>query len=140
MVPYMIAPDLIPEVWNRLEPMIRRSCEESQGMASVDQILGMLMNGDAVCMGVGEEGEPRLLIVATIVQYPQYRAVRIIALSGSKLRESMQHFSVLEDWALSQGAIEIEGWCKPAVARMHARNGAKPKVTIMSWDLRGKLQ
>jgi hypothetical protein len=140
MRPYLIGRELIPEVWDQLEPMIKRSCDRSQGMASVDQILGMLLAGEAVCMGVSENGQPMLVIVATVVQYPVYCAARVIALAGKNLKEAAKHFSVLEDWALSQGAVEIEGWCGPAIARMHYRNGAKHKVSIVTWDLRSKLQ
>ena len=54
--------------------------------------------------------------------------------------ELLDSLDALEAWALTFGAVEIEGYCRPAMARLTRRLGWKFKLMIVSRDLRRRLQ
>jgi hypothetical protein len=129
------------ERWEELEPLIVRSCKHSQGSMSVEWVKKALLNGEAICMCTVENHEIVFATVTEIVNYPKYRVAVITAAAGSRAEESWHRFShILEEWAFSMGALEIQAYTRPAMARLLRRLGFQPKFTIVSKDLRRRLQ
>lgn len=139
LVPYQFDAELAPSIWPKILPLVEASVRASGGTITVEEIKDDLFKGRAVCIGTGDENGPALMSLAAIVQYPTYRAARVLALGGDRLGESMQHISVLEDWALMQGCVEIEGWCDPTQGRLMRKLGWKHARSKMVWDLRRRL-
>ena len=141
--PFIYSPQRVVQDWQMIEPLIVRSTEQSQGMILVEQIKAQLLEGKAALFTVEKwSGEIESLVVLEVVHYGTYTAARIIACAGEAIAESMKFIDALESWALTQGAIEIEAWCKPAQERLFCRPtfGFKHKCSIITRDLRRKLQ
>lgn len=121
-------------------PMIERGLRHARGTMLLDEFRVMLLNGSATCFATIKYARIELMLVVLPVDYATYRVARILACSGRGLKEAAQFLDALEAWALTQGCVEIEGWCRPAMVRMAQRLGWQPKFTIISRNLRGKLQ
>lgn len=138
--PAIYSRELIPVMWERLEPFIKRSLEHAQGTMTLQEMRFLLESGQATCFATLRNGELELVLVALKVNYATYSVCRVIVLAGTGLKEAAQFLDALEAWALTQGCIEIEGWCRPAMVKLTARLGWRTKFVIVSRDLRGKLQ
>lgn len=138
--PIRYTPEMIPHVWGALAPMLERSLRHARGTMVLDEFREMLLDGSATCFATVKEARIELMLVILPVDYATYRVARILACSGKGLKEASQFLDALEAWALTQGCVEIEGWCRPAMVRLTQRLGWQPKFTIVSRNLRGKLQ
>lgn len=138
--PYVYHPSLIPAVWDELEAMLHRSFEHAKGTIDPKQVYKWLCDEDAVAFATTREGRLEMAMVVMKVDYAQYSVVRIIACAGKNLKGAMNFVYALEAWALTQGCVELEAWCRPAMVRLTRRLGWEPKFMIVSRDLRRKLQ
>lgn len=139
-VPVVYRTEDIPAVLDLLDPFLQRSADESFGMADLDYLQKMLLSGNAHAFAMVRQGMPVFVIVVAMVEYATFRSARILACAGENLRGASQYFDALAAWALTQGAVEIEGWCRPSMVRFAKRFGWRPRVQIIIKDLRGKLQ
>lgn len=118
-------------------PLIERSIKVSFGSIRGEEVAGMLVVGDATAVTIEENGQILILMVVRLVQYPEYRATRIVCMSGRKLKEAHNCWNEFKRWSISLGADEIEAFCRPAMIRLLHRFGSwKPKFTALSVDLR----
>ena len=138
--PYVYLAEQIPLAWEALEPFMQRAVAAGRGEITVEVIYQMLVNQEALAFVTLEGDKVEAMLVVRLIDYSTYRAARIIACSGRRLAEAMQFIDALEAWALTQGAVEIEAWCRPAMTRLVRRFGWQPKLAIVSRDLRRKLQ
>lgn len=85
-------------------------------------------------------GKIELVLVVTLCEYATYNAVRIVAMAGKGLKDAAQFLPELEAWALTQGAVQLEGWCRPSVSRLLRSVGFETPFAMCIRDLRRKLQ
>jgi hypothetical protein len=140
LYPFVLLKEVIPTHWPFLEPMVARSVAKSKGTVTVEVIHDALISGEVVCIGTAADEEPEMMIVIQAIRYQTYTAARIIAAAGKNLKDAMAFWHVVEAWALGVKAVEVEAWCRPSVERFLRRYGARHKFSIVSWDLRRKLQ
>lgn len=138
--PVIYPKEVIPGVLDEFYPLLELSAKESFGMLTADHLAQMLRQGDATAFAMRKGEKVVLLVVADFVYYSTFKSMRVLALAGSHLEEAAKFLPALEAWAITQGAVEIEGWCRPGMERFHQRFGLKKRVTLMVKDLRGKLQ
>jgi len=130
----------VPVLWELLEPLLARAVQHGRGMVTCEGMRELLFQGVARAFILLEDDQIRAIFVAKPVCYDKYRAVRIIAAAGRGMKHAMAQLHVLEAWALTLEAVEVEGWCRPAMERLLRKYGFKYKATIVSLDLRRKLQ
>lgn len=116
------------------------SVKASSGMTSIEELHKKLEVGIANCIVFIQGNRIELAVVLDAVQYFSYRSARIIAIGGSKVTQAMEFMPTIESWCLTEGCVEIEGWCNSTLERFWRKRGAKRKVVMMTWDLRRKLQ
>ena len=130
---------MIPAVWDELESVLAPAFEAGEGILSRRDIYNWLMEDHAVAFSTMKDGKITSVLIVMKVRYSEYSVARIVACAGKNLRGAMKFIDALEAWALTQGCVEIEGWCRASVARLVRPLGWKPKLTIVSRDLRHKL-
>ena len=138
--PYVYTAEIIPAVWDEMEAMLERAFKYNYGMLSKAAIFNWLVDGSATAFATTRDNRLIMVLVVMKVDYAHYSAARIIACAGRELQGAMQFIDALEAWALTQGCVEIEAWCRPAMVRLTRRLGWLPKLTMVSRDLRRKLQ
>ena len=132
--------DQIPLAWEDLEPFVEKSIDKSFGMMASRQVYEMLCDGSAVAFVTARGNDIQLVAIIRFVQYASYGVGRFIAMAGRDLRGAHLFLPAIEQWAVSMGCVEIEGWCRPAVTKILRRLGWTPKLTLLTRDLRRKLQ
>lgn len=138
--PVLIGPQEVRVYWESIEPFIARSVKRAYGTLTVDYIQDMLFRGYAVAFLTMRGEEIIAVLICDRVFYATYTSIRVIACAGQELKEAVQFMDILDAWAISQGAVEIEAWCRPAMVRLSKRLGWTPKFTIVTRDLRRRLQ
>lgn len=139
--PNIANPGQIESMWEEIEPLMQRSIDNTPaGMLTVDVIFELLIHNQAALMYTSRGSKIVMALVVQKVHYSTYCVARVIALAGTELSSAYSFLDVLAAWCLTMGCVEIEAWCSPALARFHRRAGFKHKTTIVSLDLRGKLQ
>lgn len=126
--------------WDRYEHMVESSLRHSMGTLTLDTMKKGVEEGVYTAFGTECGEEIRLIVLARIVDYDTFRVGHIGAMAGKGLKEASEYLHVLEEWAFSQGAVELHGWCRPAIGRLLLRYGWRHKFSVMSFDLRRRLQ
>ena len=137
---YVYRPELIPLVWGEMENVLEKCFEKTAGILSAEQVYQWLTEGTAIAFATVKENRLEAVLIVTKVNYAKYSIARIVACGGMNLKGAMQFIDALEAWAFTHGCVEIEAWCETPVARLVRRYGWKSKLTIVSRDLRRKLQ
>ena len=132
--------ETIPHVWEEMEAILAASDTISGGMITVELLKHWLLNGDATAFSITKYGQMESVLVIMKVDYATYSVARVVAYAGKDFIGTMQFVDALEAWALMQGCVELEGWCREEVVKLVSRYGWNPKLTIVSRNLRGKLQ
>lgn len=142
LIPNVMHIGQVPGLWESIEELVQRSVDNTPaGMLTVEVVKRMLFEGDATALYTSRDGEVELLLVVMVVNYSSYKAARVIACAGRDMAEASLFMDVLSCWALTMGCLEVEAWCQnPATVRFVHRAGFKTKTTVVSLDLRGKLQ
>lgn len=133
-------PDEIEGAWSLLEPFIERCAKISNGRLSVELTKVALLNGWACAMATCRRERLELVLVVEIVNYPALTVARVVAIAGKSLKESARFLDALDAWAFTLGAVEIECYCRPAMARLIRRFGWRAEDIRLTRDLRRKLQ
>lgn len=140
LIPQVYDSKTFQDVWEEIRPLLAVSAEVSKGMISLQSIEYVLKTEAAVAFTTVRNSAVELVIVCQLVDYDSYRAARIIACAGKNLAGASKFLDVVEEWAVASGAVEIEGWCRPLMARLTRRLGWQTKFICVSRDLRRKLQ
>lgn len=130
----------IPYVWEELREHLQRCVEVSNGMLGLATTEKWLLSGDAKAFATIRGDVMESVVVTTFVEYPYYRSLHILALAGIRLKDMVQHFDLLQSWALLNECREIEGWVNPVMARAARKYGFRFKKTLISYNLRTQLQ
>lgn len=140
--PFMFTSDEVPGVWPEVEPILARCVEISQGMLTLENLYEMLCKryNLATLFITLRDNKVESALILWVVQYGAYRAAQIVAFAGKNLLQCHEYIEVLDTWARKLDCVEIEGWCRPEMARLVRRLGWQPKLTMMTRDLRRKLQ
>lgn len=139
---WQIAPEHINDAWEHIGPEFERALQYARGELSIVDVYKQLVTGMMQAWEIVEEDEPRLVFVTEIVNYPQYRAVRIVLAAGRGLKNAREFQRNFEAWALSNGCLEIECCCRPSMVRFLKRIYPEfaPVYTVLRKNLRGGLQ
>lgn len=140
LAPYLYTPELILHVWDEMEVLLLPCFEETKGMIDSKSVRRWLLEGHATAFATVENDRMAAVLIIMPVEYVNYKAARVIACGGSDLRGATKFIDALEAWALTQGCVELEAWCRPVVARLIHGFGWEHKLTILCRDLRRKLQ
>lgn len=133
-------PSEIADNWDELAPFFVKCERVSGGRLTMEKARERLQEGWGVLMSTVFQGKIELVVVVELTEYPGYKAARIVWIAGRNAKEALHFLDALEVWALTYGAVEIEGYCRPAMARLTRRLGWEYKLMIVSRDLRRRLQ
>ena len=138
--PFVYSKEAIPEIWPEMEELLSTCFEETKGMLDSKTTYEWLLEGYATAFATIQENKMIAVLIVMPVQYSAFRSARVIACGGGDLRMATKFIDALEAWALMQGCVELEAWCRPVVARLIHGFGWEHKHTVLYRDLRRKLQ
>jgi hypothetical protein len=139
---WQILPEHINDAWEHIGPQFERALEYARGEIALVDVYKQLVVGFMQAWEVVEDDEPKLVFVTEIINYPQYRAVRIVLAAGRDLKDAKDFQRNFEAWALTNGCLEIECCCRPSMVRFLRKLYPEfaPVYTVLRKNLRGGLQ
>ncbi len=129
----------VEEVVASIAPLLKKALKHAKGEIDLWSVLEHIKN-EHMQLWIGRvDGEVQIVVVTEIQQYPLKRVVRLVAVAG-KVQPFMEMWERIQGWAVMNGAVEIEVWCRPAVTRLLRRLNFKKVHDIVRLDLRRKMQ
>jgi len=109
----------LDKFWGLAEPFLNAGLLMAEGEMDVKQMRLLALQGSIqILLIMDQEDMVRGAIATEIVNYPNYKAVNIVSYGGYNLFASEEDFNYLKDELLRAGFSQIQGWCKPAQARL----------------------
>lgn len=115
----IVSAEDVPYIWDKVEPMLARVIEHSEGELQPDDYLEHLMYGSMQLWIVTDESKIVISMVTQFIEYPQKRILRVIALSGEKFKEVHSYFNdMVEAFAIKHGCSALELWGRKGWKKM----------------------
>lgn len=137
-VAWPVLPDLVPEIWTGIEPLIASALEYAQGENTTADVRARVIRGAAqLWLMIEPEGPVRGVMVSEIITYPRQRVANAWLLAGERMETWLQVAADhLEAWARQQGCAAIvgdgrRGW-RPIIEKLGYR--------VVAWKYRKDLE
>ncbi len=115
----IVEPEDVPYIWDNVAPLLSKVIQHSEGELETDDYLSNLMSGSMQLWIVTEDGKIILSMVTQIIQFPQKKVLRTIALAGEKFKEVHSQFSdMLASYALKNECSSLELWGRKGWKKM----------------------
>ena len=115
----IVEPEDVPYIWDNVAPLLSKVIQHSEGELETDDYLSNLMSGSMQLWVVTEDGKIILSMVTQIIQFPQKKVLRTIALAGERFKEVHSQFSdMLASYALKNECSSLELWGRKGWKKM----------------------
>ena len=115
----IVEPEDVPYIWDNVAPLLSKVIQHSEGELETDDYLSNLMSGSMQLWIVTEDGKIILSMVTQIIQFPQKKVLRTIALAGERFKEVHSEFSdMLASYALKNECSSLELWGRKGWKKM----------------------
>jgi thioester reductase-like protein len=115
----IVEPEDVPYIWDNVAPLLSKVIQHSEGELETDDYLSNLMSGSMQLWIVTEDGKIILSMVTQIIQFPQKKVLRTIALAGERFKEVHSQFSdMLASYALKNKCSSLELWGRKGWKKM----------------------
>lgn len=119
MKAHIVSPEDVPYLWDSVGPMIAKVTKHSEGELETDDFLEQLIDGYMQLWIVTEDKKIIVSMVTQIIDYPQKRILRLIALAGKDFIEVHNNFiDMLESYAIKKQCSALELWGRKGWKKM----------------------
>ena len=113
----LLHPEQVVDYWSVLRKYVERALEHGRESTSFT-LLQQVMNNQAQCWIIQDDDGNLLNVTITeMCDYPNYRALRIIATAGDDWDYYKEFHSALEDYALENECKTVQFWGRPGWQR-----------------------
>ena len=121
----------VAQTWPLVEKYVKSAMQYGHGDYTIDQIKLLVHVGQWLLMvAVDEQDAIHGAVTASFLNYPNDR-VAFITFIGGELISNKDTFKQLCDILKSNGATKIQGYVRPAVARLSKKYGFKERTTLV---------
>ncbi len=120
MLAMPLKPQEVPQVWDRVKPLIDKALVHTLGEQTSHDILIKLVKKENILFIGIEAQEIMSALVGEVQIYPQKRVFHITTWAnktGHDYEQWMQHWDVIEDFARHQGCTLISAWTRKGLAK-----------------------
>jgi hypothetical protein len=123
---FLTTPELLETHWEGCKPLLQPVVDKAaKGEFTMQDLHDMVTSKEAFVFTVMAE-KPVLAMVFEFRRYPQKENINIVAIGGSDLGKTAQHFlPTFLAWAREFGVSEIEASTSPAMTRILKKIGFK---------------
>lgn len=137
---FRVLPETMVLSWGVIAPMLEKAIEHNhQEMTLVDVADAIVSEKSQLWVAV-QNDIPRGAFVTEIVNYPRKKVCRIVLLGGVSFEEWKHLLVDLENWALMNGCIDLDAYCRPGMAKKTKALGFEESAVVVTKSLRGRLQ
>ena len=109
----------VQHIWHKVEPMLDKVCNRSQGELLAKDYLPYIMNGDMQLWLALDKDKIVISMVTQFIEYPQKRILRVIAIAGEKFLEAHEKFNdMFESFAITNDCSALELWGRKGWKKM----------------------
>ena len=126
----------IKQYWPQCEPLLERGLQPGRGEANASHILQELDNQRAyLLIGVDTQDTVHVAIAIQFLPLPNYTVAHVYSIGGRGVLENAQHWGMIKNWMKQNGAIKVQGLCRPAQARLWRKLNFEEVYQVMQQDL-----
>jgi hypothetical protein len=105
---HILHPSAIPEVWDRVAPLLEKAEEHSDGEWLVEDFYGPLLDCQMQLWVAVENGDLLAAMTTEIAHHPRKKVLRIVALGGSGFNKWSKFYPALESFAMRLDCNSLE--------------------------------
>jgi hypothetical protein len=122
--------------WPLCEIYIERGLLPAQGEANAKHVLMELDAGRAqLIVGEDEQGNVHTALAVQFQPMPNYTVAHVYSIGGRGVIDNAHHWAGIKAWMKSNGAVKVQGICRPAQARLWGKLGFEPVYQVVRQDL-----
>ena len=118
---FLIKPDDIEDLWFGARPLIQKALNHAEGALSTTDVLRMILNGQMHLWVGFQDNKIFTAIVTEFINYPRHKICRIITTATQTGHDFDEWYPTMfqnvEEFALSEGCVALEAWCRKGLAR-----------------------
>lgn len=117
---HLLAKTHLDKYWNQIEGYLHSGLLMCEGELDVAQLRLLCTQGLATVILIMNLDTSNIVgaLAIEFVNYPNFRAANIISYGGYNLLASEEDFNKLKIELAKAGVSQLQGWCKPAQARL----------------------
>jgi hypothetical protein len=131
--------DMIDGVWVKVQPWIIKALEFGNGEFEIGDIYASLIDRDMQLWIVYERPGKHIVlsVVTQVIEYPQKKVCRVVALGGESHLLWEERLVIIEDWAIEQGCRSLEAFVRSGLAKKMKNLGYNNIYTVVSKEFLG---
>lgn len=117
---HIVSKNYLDRYWNQIEEYLHSGLLVCEGELDVKQLRLLCVQGAAHVVVIVDLETSNIIgaLAFEFAVFPNYRAANIISYGGHNLFASEEDFSQLKKELAKTGVTKLQGWCKPAQARL----------------------
>jgi hypothetical protein len=122
--------------WPLCETHIERGLLPAQGEADAKYVLLELKAGRAhLIVGEDAQGFVHYALAVQFQPMPNYTVAHVYSIGGRGVIDNAHHWAAIKAWMKANGAVKVQGICRPAQARLWRKLGFEPVYQVVRQDL-----
>jgi hypothetical protein len=122
--------------WPLCEAHIERGLLPAEGEANARHVLIELEAGRAqLIVGEDAQGHVHTALAVQFQNMPNYIVAHVYSIGGKGVIDNAHHWTGIKAWMKANGAVKVQGICRPAQARLWGRLGFEPVYQVVRQDL-----
>jgi hypothetical protein len=131
-----VAKEELQRYWPVCEIYIERGLLPAQGEANAKHVLMELDAGRAqLIVGEDEQGNVHTALAVQFQPMPNYTVAHVYSIGGRGVIDNAHHWAGIKAWMKANGALKVQGICRPAQARLWGKLGFEPVYQVVRQDL-----
>lgn len=128
--------DAVAHYWPLCEAHIARGLLPAQGEANAEHVLAEIEAGKAqLIVGEDEHGTVHSAMAVQFQPMPNYIVAHVYSIGGRGVMDNAHHWAGIKAWMKANGAVKVQGVCRPAQARLWGKLGFEPVYQVVRQDL-----
>ncbi len=131
-----VAKEALDYYWPLCETHIERGLIPAQGEANAKHVLMELEAGRAqLIVGEDEYGTVHSAMAVQFQPMPNYVVAHVYSIGGRGVIDNAHHWAGIKAWMKANGAVKVQGVCRPAQARLWGKLGFELVYQVVRQDL-----
>lgn len=131
-----VAKEELQSYWPLCEAHIESGLGPAEGEANAKHVLLELEAGRAqLIVGEDDSGNVHTALAIQFLSMPNYIVAHVYSIGGRGVIDNAHHWAGIKAWLKANGAVKVQGVCRPAQARLWEKLGFESVYQIVRQDL-----
>jgi hypothetical protein len=131
-----IKADKLDALWPQCSGFIQAGLALGEGEIDLSQVRQLIVLGNAeLIAGYSHDNAVLGAMVIQFINFANFRVANVLSIGGSSIVASSVHWAQIKTWLKQSGASKVQGFCKPAQARLWRRIGFTQRYAVVRAEL-----